>query len=197
MSLIEIILSIISFLSIGSLLGILLTKFLNRKKDSIELKKQSLSLIKEYNEELNKIIIELKNANTEKDELHEKELEEERTLRSKAEKEVVKYQEMLLSSQKQVDDLLDAHRKKDIQMEEKDIQIEKMQNIVNSQRLTINKWADNDIKKDQIIIDLKKRIKDREYLRDSSDMFSETWDKYQAIIIELERALKVYENGVK
>ena len=44
---------------------------------------------------------------------------------------------------------------------------------------------------------LKKRILDNESLRDSSDMFTETWDKYQAIIIELERALKVYENGVK
>ena len=148
MSTFEISTAIIAFLSSSTLAGILLTKLLNRKKDSIALKKQSLSLIKEYNEELNKIIVELKNANAEKDELHEKELEEERKLRSKAEEEVVKYQVMLSKSQKQVDDLLVTHKKKDLQITEMQGMLEYKQNMLDKNRIVIDSWANDSAKKD-------------------------------------------------
>lgn len=109
-------------------------------------KKDSLDLIKEYNDEMNEIVIVLKESLRKKDELHEKEIQQYKKELKEERTQTAKYRKM-------VDDLLEAHK-------EKDSQIEDMRDMLDQNKKTIASWSESSLKKDLIIKDLKSKLSD-------------------------------------
>lgn len=142
---IQIIFSALGLLGIGSIITVLLTKWFSKDKDAVDLASDLQEFYEPVLAGIRSEYTILQEAFKEKDAAH---AEEKRKMREEHKKEILDikkfFTEKINKLEKIADDLLGSHKEKDV--------------VINSQRITIGQWAENDIKKDLIIKDLKKKI---------------------------------------